>query len=111
MAGGGSMTPEQKAIARAGLEDKYEVRLLMRNTYGTRDGKAALAMHMMESTVLETSPERQNPELAAHFSLLLYNLGINHPKNYTRIVEALMAIANDDDLDDEKARLAEEDTN
>ena len=103
------MTPEQRDARLLVLKELSDIRDIMRSTYGTQDGKAALAMQLMESTALETNPDAVRPELVAHFATMLYNLGI-HKRNYVKLIEAILAVANDDDLDTEKAELAKEET-
>lgn len=102
------MTDEVKAMRLAGLENRATIRDLMRRVYRGTSGAQVLAMHMMESTILETDSAKVNPELVAHFGTLLYNLGVNHGQNITRIAEALLALANDEDITAERAELEAE---
>lgn len=101
------MTEEMKAIKEAGLAARASIRDLMRRVYCGLNGAQVLAMHMIESTVLEADPKKVNPELVANFNVLLYNIGINHEQNITRIAEALLALANDDDITAERAEMEE----
>lgn len=104
------MTPEARDKALASIEEAYRVRQIMRNTYCYHDGPAALLMLWLESTALSTDAKDINPSMAAHFNQMLYNLGILHPKNYVRLVDALIGLSNDDDLDAEKAEVNQEET-
>lgn len=105
------MTDEQKQAALAHINQAQQIRDLTRSVYMAGSGPDVLAMHMLESTLLNTDPEKINPVLAANFVTILYNLGIFREDNVSQIVRALLTAANDDDLAAEKAALsAKEDT-
>ena len=92
------MTPEEKELALARLNQALATRALYRRVYKGDDAVIALAQMMDDAGYYSTNPETIKPELVAAVNRLLNSIGAVHPQNTFNFAKALVSIADDEDL-------------
>lgn len=102
------MTPEDRQIAEARLNHAFATRLLYRNVYSKDDAVVTIAQMMDEAGYYSTNPETINPQLIAAVNRLLNSIGSIHPKNTFSFAKAIIGVANDEDLNEQRALLSAE---
>ena len=92
------MTPEEKELALARLNQALTTRALYRRVYKGDEAVVTLAQMMDDAGYYSTNPETIKPELVAAVNRLLNSIGTVHPQNTFNFAKALVAIADDEDL-------------
>ena len=75
--------------------DMMRKRITYREVFGTFAGRSVLADILVSLDFFEACP---NPDRIAVAQEILANIGIYHPQNIDRVVDALIGTANDEDL-------------
>lgn len=83
---------------RLSPDELREYRRCYRETFGTYTGQAVLTDLLGQLDFFAAEPEPARFQVAVG---ILHKLGAYHVKNTERVVEALLAIANDKDLEEE----------
>jgi len=99
------VTPEQKHLALAKADRALSTRMLYRGVYAKDDAVVTVAQMMDDAGYYSTDPAMVKPELVAQVNRLLYSIGAVHPQNTFLFAKAIIGVANDDDLREQKAAI------
>jgi len=105
------VSPEEKSLNLSKVDRALSTRMLYRGVYGKDEAVITVAQMMDDAGYYSTDPATIRPELVAQVNRLLYSIGAVHPQNTFLFAKAIIGIANDNDLRDQRAAIvaAEED--
>jgi len=102
------MTPEERIVAETKLNQAFSTRLLYRNVYAKDEAIITIAKMMDDAGYYSTNPDSINPELIAQVNRLLNSIGAIHHKNTFNFAKAIVGVANDEDLIEQRMLLSAE---
>lgn len=99
------MTPEDKEYAIARLDRAEATRTMYRNVYSKDEAVVTIAQMMDDAGYYSLDPAEIKTELIAAVNRLLFNIGAVHPRNTFKFAKAIVSIADDEDLRDQRAAI------
>ncbi|MBU1081623.1 MAG: hypothetical protein KKB59_14165 [Spirochaetes bacterium] len=99
------MTHEEKALALIKIDKAMTTRQTYRHVYASDDAIATIAQMMDDAGYYSTNPDTVNPQLIAQVNRLLNSIGATHPLNVFNFARAIVKIADDEDLREQRAAI------